>query len=345
MATVTIACVTYVAVVHYPGTPFPLRESAMTTQQAAPNSAPIPEMVYYDNNTAVHDAASYLGITNIKWGCVVEGSPLTVQLEYVRTDHTVARIVAYRPWRVLGWIELQGGAARSCEDAPRKSLPEFEISLMSIPRPVNYFSSTMHQVSKTFPSKRIHVVTNQTHHLYTPWTRLPNVDVHVVDVSWSVGLKEKSIAMYEYALSISTTNTLVLEDDLIVSPFANSILMNALGELKREGMDDFVLDCYVVSWQGKKIHKNLRYTFYEDDFGCCTQCMFFTMNVTRVMRRQMFKERQHQKPDPYDFIIHNTARSNRIPILGTHRAAAQHAGKVSTGLTGVAHLHQTTRFR
>jgi len=74
--------------------------------------------------------------------------------------------------------------------------------------------------------------------------------------------------------------------------------------------------------------------------------MYFSQNTTHRMRQAMRLERNnHVHPDPYDFIIARTAKTYSVPIFGTHTAIVQHAGRVSTGLSGVAGLHMTSRFQ
>lgn len=301
------------------------------------------------DDATVTDAAEYLELGRVRWGCVVGDSPLTVRMEYVRRDGVVSRVEAFRPWRAVGWtMREQTPITKTCDR--RVGTSSYDIAILSVPRPTNYFSSTIRQVVDIFSRKHIHVVTNQTHSMYAPWTNATVyngnvVDVHVVGLSGVFGLKARSIAMYEYALSTSaSSNVLVLEDDLEVSPHASALLQNAISELSNVERE-YVLDCYVVSWQGHKTRRHLRHTFYEDDYGCCTQCMYFVGRVTWIMIDSMRRERAKTRPDPYDIVIHYTANASRVPILGTQRALVQHAGRVSTGLSGVSHLHQTNRFR
>ena len=154
--------------------------------------------------------------------------------------------------------------------------------------------------------------------------------------------------MYEYALTVGESDVLVLEDDIALHSYANSRLYSAIGEIAHRipNVPSFVLDCYVVSWQGLSTKMEQRYTFLETDYGCCTQCMYFSKNTTHLMRQAMRFERTNRlNPDPYDFIITRTANTHSVPIFGMQGAMVQHIGRVSTGLTGVRGLHTTNRFR
>ena len=282
-------------------------------------------------------------VSSVIWACVPEYDPLTIRVQYVHSDGTTRRIQVYRPWRTSEWM-YDNIAITDVECVPKKNTP-YEIALLSVQRQVDYFSDTMRQVRMRFPEVHTHVVTNVTASTYMKWVNVPNVSVHLVPIP-QLSIKAKSILMYEYALSVSSSDILVIEDDVTVHPNAN-IRLNAMRYeiLQKRKMFDFVLDCYVVSWQGQNRAKSLQHTFVETDYGCCTQCMYFSHNVTRSTRERMQLERTNRtSPDPYDFIIHNTASFYKFPIYGSVKALVQHRGMISTGLTGVKGLHQTVRY-
>ena len=85
----------------------------------------------------------------------------------------------------------------------------------------------MQQVRASFLNVTINIVTNATSRLYTAWTHHPNVWVHVVKLFTNT-LVPRSIIMYEHALSVSSSNTLVLEDDLLIHPQAYDTLKYSL---------------------------------------------------------------------------------------------------------------------
>lgn len=284
--------------------------------------------------------------SRILWACTAADEvPWTMRVQYVHADGTVRRVEAHRPWRASGWRTDPDAvvADPGCRGTGRAA---YEIAVLSVPRTVDYFTETMLQVRERFAEVPTHVVTNGTSPAYLRWATAPNVSVHVVPIPRDHGLRARSILMYEYALSVSPSDVLVLEDDVAVHPRALQRLDAARAELAvvRE-VASYVLDCYVVSWQGRNPAYPLPHTFLERDYGCCTQCMYFSQNATRPMRERMRVERTSApRPDPYDFLIRNASASRGIPLYGTVRALVQHRGAVSTGLTGVRGLHQTARY-
>lgn len=306
-----------------------------------PSSPPVPALptsLSSQNREVIEDALAYSQIRQVRWSCVVDAG--TVRIEYIREDKYVARIELINT--SVGWKRSGDVVTSRCPDEKPQNTLAFEIAVPSMPRrTADYFSSTIRAISTNFPNTTLHVVTVQPDRLYTPWTEM--VDVHILNVA-PPSLRLRSIAMYEYAMSLSSTNVMVIEDDVLVHTSAYSRFQEAIMEISINNIHDFVLDCYVVSWQGHKSHKRLAHFFYEDDYGCCTQCMYFTRNTSQIIRAKMSELRKGKKiPDPYDFIVHYTSTANQIPILGVQRALVQHSGKLSTGL-GNGGYHQTNRF-
>ena len=305
-------------------------------RETGPTHLPMAPIV---DSELVASAAREFGVEAVRWGCVVSTDPLTVRLEHSRRG-ALERLEAIRPWRTSTWLRSEEPVTEPCASPPTSTAP-YEVAILSVPRPVDYVGRLLGRLRPNFPGVPIHIVTNQTSPRFGAW----DVTVHVV-TGLSPQLKARSIAMYEYALSVSARDVLVLEDDVLLRPEAGAHVAGAVAEIRRvRRVHEFVLDCYVVSWQGRRPGTPLARTFVETDYGCCTQCMYFSAAAARGARARMRWERAHARtPDPYDFLIRNYTGASRTPIFGTQEAAVQHVGAVSTGLAGVPRLHTSARF-
>ena len=234
--------------------------------------------------------------------------------------------------------------------APANEPAGFEIVLLSVPRQVDYFTDTMRAVRLAFPRETVHVVTNVSSPQYAAYVARPQTLLHVVDVTSLLGrdLKVRSTAMYEYALSVVSpaADILVVEDDVAVSAHASVGLQRTVQEIWARGRTaphGFVRDCYVVAWQGVLPRVAWEYAFVEDDFRCCTQCMYYSRAASPLVRTGL-RQAWREHPTPYDFVIRDTTRRHGIPVYGTVSSLVQHRGVISSGLTGTSFLHTSKRY-
>lgn len=294
------------------------------------------------------------------WACVISDDPLSVRLEYADRDGFVRRAELQRPWRTATWREAtdEGGAPPLVSETCSRSGPSlrsepswFEIALLSVPRRrAEYFTQTLRAVRAAFTHQLLHIVTNVSTPPYSQCVTLPRTLVHIVNMAAvQGGIAARGAAMYEYALSVASpsADVLVLEDDLSVRADAGAELQGALREiwaLEAASQNGFVLDCYVVAWQGAHPRQAWEHTFAEDDFQCCTQCMYYSRTASQAVREGLRHARQ-RRPAPYDFVVRDTTRRRAIPVYGTQRSLVQHEGAVSTGLSGTTFLHRSARYR
>ena len=170
----------------------------------------------------------------------------------------------------------------------------FEIVILSGPRKVDYFTSTMHELCDRFPSEVKHVVIGRWHK-FQPWIRESNVHLHVME-DLELGFSRQiiisnSIRSYKRP-SVSHAVHAPPSSSKMMS---KSIHTDVFGSSTRSviSISWNVVLFWIVMWcpgQGHLRSTETNHSFVEADYQFCTQCMYFSSSTRAVVENALGAE-------------------------------------------------------
>eukprot|EP00123_Amoebidium_parasiticum_P016709 comp23553_c1_seq2/m.39774 comp23553_c1_seq2/g.39774 ORF comp23553_c1_seq2/g.39774 comp23553_c1_seq2/m.39774 type:complete len:524 (-) comp23553_c1_seq2:617-2188(-) len=245
------------------------------------------------------------------------------------------------------------------------------VAMLSIPRKEKYVFETVTSLmlSTNYPlhlHMYIGVANREVKTFYEPFNHMPRVTIHPWDIP---------PGKYPYRITKARANygrilmdfhrtieeakaqkkkppqgLLILEDDLRIGHDSIERLIQGINRIEAFGIQEYVLDCYVVSFASLMI-TNIRGIMQRMGTPTCTQCMYFPAAVVPSLPQYILDTKGPKKFVPYDLAIGgwlNITKSENEkpkPWFSLRQSIVDHMGTKTTGLAGPnVKMHHARNF-
>jgi len=228
---------------------------------------------------------------------------------------------------------------------------EQQLSIVTISRTHEYIFQTLSNIflsNLSDASKTVHLFVGSPDDSY-----LENIKhhkqlfLHTINTDMWENLKKYTVHKRAYINYLQplhwaylyNSSLILLEDDVKIKYNALAFLNKAIENIK---IDNYVIDCYVVSWASKKMDSRFENedVFQRSDF-CCTQCMYYPNKVLKDLFTYMKENEKNNIFEmgwqPYDLQMGNYFSIKNIPILAMKNPIIDHISTISTGLGNGKH--------